>query len=105
MIRPAHEGDAAAIAAVYAPYVTDGVVSFELDPPDAAEMARRMAVGGERHPWLVAEENGRVLGYVYASTFRSRAAMTGRSRRRCTSPPTRKDAGSGARCISSCWRG
>jgi phosphinothricin acetyltransferase len=74
VIRPARTDDAAAIAAVYAPYVTDGAVSFELDPPDAAEMARRMAAGGERHPWLVAEEDGRVLGYAYASAFRTRAA-------------------------------
>ena len=59
---------------MYAPYVTDGVISFELDPPDAAEMARRMAAGGERHPWLMAEEDGRVLGYAYASAFRMRAA-------------------------------
>ena len=74
LVRPARAGDAAAIAAVYAPYVTDGTVSFELDPPDAAEMARRMAAGGGRHPWLVAEEVGAVLGYAYASTFRPRSA-------------------------------
>ena len=74
MIRPARADDAAAIAAVYAPYVTDCVVSFELEPPDAAEMARRMAAGGERHPWLVAEEGGRMLGYAYASAFRARPA-------------------------------
>lgn len=73
-VRPALPEDAAAIAAVYAPYVTDGVVSFEFDPPDAAEMTRRMSAGGERHPWLVAEEGGRVLAYAYASSFRSRAA-------------------------------
>lgn len=74
MIRPAHADDAAAIAAVYAPYVTDDVVSFELDPPDAAEMARRMSASGARHPWLAAEADGRMLGYAYASSFRSRAA-------------------------------
>ncbi len=74
MIRAARAGDAAAIAAVYGPHVTDGIVSFELDPPDAAEMARRMAAGDARHPWLVAEEDGAVLGYAYASSFRSRAA-------------------------------
>jgi len=74
VIRPARPADAAAIAGVYAPYVTDGVVSFELDPPDAAEMARRLAAGDERHPWLVAEADGRVLGYAHASAFRARAA-------------------------------
>ena len=54
--------------------MTDGVVSFELDPPDAAEMAHRMAASDARHPWLVAEAGGRMVGYAYASTFRSRAA-------------------------------
>ncbi|WP_375402680.1 arsinothricin resistance N-acetyltransferase ArsN1 family B [uncultured Sphingomonas sp.] len=75
LVRPARPDDAAAaIAAVYAPYVTDGVISFELDPPDAVEMARRMAAGETRHPWLVAEEAGAVVGYAYASAFRARAA-------------------------------
>ncbi|PAX07209.1 arsinothricin resistance N-acetyltransferase ArsN1 family B [Sphingomonas lenta] len=74
IVRPARPDDAAALAAIYAPYVTDGVVSFELEPPDAAEMARRMAAGGDRHPWLVAEADGAVCGYAYASPFRTRAA-------------------------------
>lgn len=74
LVRAAGADDAAAVAAIYAPYVTGDVVSFELDPPDAAEMARRMAAAGESHPWLVAEDAGRVLGYAYASAFRERAA-------------------------------
>jgi phosphinothricin acetyltransferase len=73
-VRIARPDDAAAVAAVYAPYVTDGVISFELDPPDAGEMARRMRAGGVRHPWLIAEEDGRLLGYAYSSAFRARAA-------------------------------
>jgi phosphinothricin acetyltransferase len=73
-VRRARPGDAVAIAAIYAPHVTDGVVSFELTPPDAAEVARRMADGGARYPWLVAEDDGPVLGYAYASAFRARAA-------------------------------
>lgn len=73
-VRPSRPDDARAIAAVYAPYVTDGVVSFEADPPDAAEMARRMAEGGGLYPWLVAEIDGRMAGYAYAGPFRVRAA-------------------------------
>lgn len=73
-IRPARPDDAPAVAAIYAPHVTDGVVSFEEHPPDAAEMARRMVAGGDLHPWLAAELDGRLAGYAYAGPFRTRAA-------------------------------
>jgi L-amino acid N-acyltransferase YncA len=72
-IRPATTADAAAIAAVYRPYVTDSVISFETEPPDGAEMARRMAAP-PLLPWLVAERDNRVVGYAYASAHRARAA-------------------------------
>ena len=74
-IRLAIEQDAAALAAIYAPYVTDSPISFEEVAPDAAEMARR--IRGERpghHPWLLAEEDGIVLGYCASSPFRTRPA-------------------------------
>ena len=74
-IRLATAGDAAAIAAIYAPYVTDTAVSFEVDPPDAAAMRERVAAGGDLYPWLVArDEAGAILGYASASAFRSRPA-------------------------------
>ncbi|MBO9517690.1 MAG: N-acetyltransferase [Porphyrobacter sp.] len=74
-IRPADPGrDAAGCAAIYAPFVTDNWVSFELDPPDETEMARRIAEYGSSHAWLVAEAEGRVIGYAYGSPHRSRAA-------------------------------
>lgn len=74
-IRPADaERDASACAAIYAPFVTDGWVSFELEPPKAAEMARRIARYGASHAWLVAEIDGRIAGYAYASPHRDRAA-------------------------------
>lgn len=72
-LRPAASPDAPAVAAVYAPYVTGSVVSFEAEPPDAAEVARRMAAR-PRLPWLVAERDGVVVGYAYASAHRARAA-------------------------------
>jgi phosphinothricin acetyltransferase len=74
-IRLATKQDAAALAAIYTPYVTDSPISFEEVAPDAAEMARR--IRGERpgyHPWLLAEENGEVLGYCASSPFRTRPA-------------------------------
>ena len=76
-IRPARSEDAAACAAIYRPYVTDNWVSFELDPPDAAEMARRIAAYGEAFGWLIAEAaDGAVLGYAYACSHRSREAYS-----------------------------
>lgn len=73
MIRSATELDAAAIAAIYAPIVRDTAISFELDAPADAEMARRIR-DKTRFPWLVDEVDGAVVGYAYASSFRERAA-------------------------------
>jgi L-amino acid N-acyltransferase YncA len=74
IIRLATIDDAEQIAAIYAPVVTDTPISFELDPPDTGETARRIVGTLERYPWLVCENAGEVLGYVYASRHRSRAA-------------------------------
>ena len=74
IVRAVSPDDATAIAAIYAPYVTDTVITFELDPPDAAEFRRRIEHVTATHPWLVAELDGRVVGYAYASTYRTRAA-------------------------------
>ena len=74
-VRAASPDDAGAIAAIYAPYVTGTVVSFETEAPDAAEIALRMTEGDGLYPWLVAcEEDGTVAGYAYACAFRSRLA-------------------------------
>ena len=73
-IRLATAADAAALAALYAPYVTSTPVSFETEPPDAAEMRERLAAGGALYPWLVAEEGGTLLGFASASRFRPRHA-------------------------------
>ena len=75
LIRPALPGDAPAVAVVYAPHVLHGTASFEEVPPDAAEMGRRMAAVLDRGwPWLVAERDGRILGYAYAAQLKPRAA-------------------------------
>lgn len=65
------ELDAWACAQIYAPYVTDTVVSFELDPPSAPEMAQRI---GDAIEWLVAVRDDQVVGYAYAVQHRQRAA-------------------------------
>ncbi|SFP71769.1 phosphinothricin acetyltransferase [Geodermatophilus dictyosporus] len=74
VVRDATDGDAAACAAVYAPYVTGTAVSFEAEPPSPAEMRRRIAAAQESHAWLVLEEDGRVVGYAYGGPFRTRTA-------------------------------
>ncbi len=56
--------------------MTGNWVSFELDPPDAGEMARRIADYGATHGWLVAEIDGAVAGYAYGSPHRTRAAYS-----------------------------
>jgi phosphinothricin acetyltransferase len=74
-IRLATDRDAAALAAIYAPYVTDSPISFEEVAPDTGEMARR--IRGERpgyHPWLLADDDGHVVGYCASSPFRTRPA-------------------------------
>lgn len=75
VIRHAHAArDAAACAAIYRPFVTDSYVSFEDEPPDPAEFARRMDRISESYPWLVADDDGTVIGYAYACAHRDRAA-------------------------------
>jgi L-amino acid N-acyltransferase YncA len=75
-IRPATPDDAPAIQAIYAHHVLTGTGTFEIDPPDLADIAARMAkVAARGWPWLVSvDEVGKVLGYAYAGPFRERAA-------------------------------
>ncbi len=74
MIRVATVADGPAIAAIYAPAITDRSTSFEVDPPSGEEMARRVAALVPRLPWLVCEHRGAVIGYAYGSPHRDRAA-------------------------------
>lgn len=74
-IRPSTDADLPAITAIYGWNVLNGLGTFEEDPPSQEEMARRRAAFLERGlPYLVAEEDGVVLGYAYAGPFRLRAA-------------------------------
>jgi L-amino acid N-acyltransferase YncA len=73
-IRTASVDDAAACAAIYAPYVTDTAISFEDVPPTPAQMAERIAAALETHTWVVLEEGGRVRGYAYGGPFSGRPA-------------------------------
>jgi len=73
-IRLATEKDPGEISAVYAPVVRDTIISFEIEPPTEGEMRRRIINTLERFPWLVYERDGRISGYAYAATHRSRFA-------------------------------
>lgn len=66
--------DAVACAEIYAPHVEGSPVSFEERAPDAAELAARIERYGRSHAWLVAEREGRVVGYAYATAFNERRA-------------------------------
>jgi L-amino acid N-acyltransferase YncA len=74
LIRLATEDDAVAMAAIYAPYVRETAISFELEPPDAAAFRTKIRDVLKLAPWLVCEDAGVVVGYAYASSFRARPA-------------------------------
>ncbi|AYM42712.1 GNAT family N-acetyltransferase [Mycobacteroides chelonae] len=73
-IRDATAADAAACAAIYAPYVTETAISFEEVPPSDVVLAERIQTAAHRHAWLVAEDAGEILGYAYAVPWKSRTA-------------------------------
>ena len=73
-IRAATGDDAAAIAAIYTPFVLSGTVSFENEAPGADAMRERIAASDGYYPWLVATSGEAVLGYAYATRFRDRPA-------------------------------
>src|SRR5215471_7144248 len=73
-IRVATPQDADAILAIYAPIVQETAISFEVESPTLLEMHERIAKTLQHLPWLVCARHGEVLGYVYASPHRARAA-------------------------------
>jgi phosphinothricin acetyltransferase len=66
--------DAAACAAIYAPFVTESAVSFEEQAPSVGEFIGRIAHYQESHGFLVAEKNGEIAGFAYAGPYRERPA-------------------------------
>jgi L-amino acid N-acyltransferase YncA len=74
VIRLAAEADADQIRAIYAPFVRDTAVSFELEPPSIEEMRMRISKTLRQHPWLACVSGETVLGYAYAGLHRARPA-------------------------------
>ena len=74
LLRTARPSDAARLVEIYAPYVTDTAITFEYEVPSVEEFRSRIEKTLERYPYIVAEQNGRIMGYAYASAFARRAA-------------------------------
>jgi phosphinothricin acetyltransferase len=74
VLRSATPGDAGALLAIYRPYVVETAISFELEPPSVAEFRERIERTLGQWAWLVAERDGRAVGYAYATAHRPRAA-------------------------------
>src|SRR6186713_2687556 len=75
LIRPATLADLPAVTAIYRHHVLHGLASFEVEPPDTAEIARRYgAIRDLGLPYFVAEYVGRIAGYAYAAVYRMRPA-------------------------------
>lgn len=73
-VRDATPDDGEACAAIYAPYVRDTAITFEIEPPDPTELRRRIAAASVHHAWLVLVDDGQVTGYAYGGPFKERAA-------------------------------
>lgn len=73
-VRRATAEDGAACAALYAPYVEQTAITFELQAPSPEEFAQRIAAAQRMHDWLVLEHGGAVVGYAYGGVFNPRAA-------------------------------
>lgn len=73
-IRNATPLDAEEILRIYAPYITDTAITFEYTVPSLDEFRERIVNTLKKYPYLVAEENGQILGYAYAGVFKGRAA-------------------------------
>lgn len=74
VIRDAMQEDGEVLAAIYNPYITDGVVSFEYEALDGEEMARRIQGITSGYPWIVGEVDGVIQGYAYAARWKERVA-------------------------------
>ena len=74
-IRPVAQGDGAALADIYNHYIANTLITFEEQPLDASDMTGRIdEVAAAALPWLVAERQGRIVGYAHASRWKGRCA-------------------------------
>ena len=101
-IRRATENDAEALLKIYAPYVEHSTASWEYEAPSLAEFSGRLREHLDTgFPWLLAEEDGAVLGYAYAGRFAGATTGTPRSQYTCLPPHT--GGTPPPRCTPHCW--
>jgi phosphinothricin acetyltransferase len=101
-IRPAEARDVPAIAAIYAHHVLHGLASFELEPPDEAEMERRRGeIAARGLPYLAAFEGGELVGYAYAGPYRPRPAYRHTVENSVYVRPGRERRGVGRRLLAA----
>jgi L-amino acid N-acyltransferase YncA len=100
-VRIARLEDAAAIAAIYAPYVRETAITFELDVPNDDEMRRRIADVLSYSTYLVCERDGAIAGYAYGARFRTRAAYQWASETTVYVDHTRHGRGTGRALYTS----
>ncbi len=73
-IRAAKTSDAEALLAIYKPYIENTAITFEYDIPSVDEFANRIKTTLEKYPYIVAELDGKIVGYAYAGIFKGRKA-------------------------------
>ena len=100
-LRFAQPADAAALLAVYRPYVEGTAVTFEYDVPSAAQFARRIERTLARYPYLAAERGGEIVGYAYAGPFHPRAAYAWAAEVSVYVAPHCRRAGAGRRLYTA----
>lgn len=74
-IRKATVADAEPLLAIYAPYIENTAITFEYEIPTVADFSNRISTTLEKYPYIVAEENNKIIGYAYASAFGTRKAF------------------------------
>lgn len=73
-IRTAQISDAEELLAIYRPYIENTAITFEYDVPSIEEFANRIKTTLKKYPYIVAELNGKIVGYAYAGVFKGRKA-------------------------------
>ena len=104
IIRDATETDAEAIAGIYAHHVLNGTASYDLEPPPAEYHREKiLTVQQAGWPYIVAEMDGQVAAYAYATQMRPRAAYRFTAEDSIYVHPDHSGAGSAGRCSRRCW--
>ena len=101
MIRIATENDVSEILAIYAPYILNSTCTFEYDVPTQEEFLQRFRTVTARFPWLVWEEDSKILGYAYGSAPFERAAYSWCAAGSLYLLPEARGKGIGARLLTT----